>query len=57
MIAPYPTVQWEMNNNIFSLACDEDLGFGCYFMGKYGDDQSIVTETSDIREKWDQGII
>jgi len=47
--------QWEKNRNIFSLACDEELGFGCYFMDGYGNAQSIVTETSNIKGKWDQG--
>ena len=52
----YVDEQWEMNKKIYSLACDEDLGFGCYFMDKYGDGQSIVTKTSNIKEKWDQGM-
>ena len=52
----YVDEQWEMNKKIYSLACDEDLGFGCYFMDKYGDVQSIVTKTTNIREKWDEGM-
>ena len=52
----YVDEQWEMNKKIYSLACDEDLGFGCYFMDKYGDGQSIVTKTTNIREEWDEGM-
>ena len=33
----------EKNQNIHSLACDEVLGFGCYFMSGYGDSQSIIS--------------
>ena len=50
------------NKNIYSLACDEVLGFGCYFMSGYGDSQSIVscdneTITSKIMAKYNEGIV
>ena len=51
----------KVNKNIYSLACDEVLGFGCYFMSGYGDSQSIVscnneTFTSKIMAKYNEGI-
>ena len=50
------------NQNIHSLACDEVLGFGCYFMSGYGDSQSIIsggdflTIRSKIEEKGNEGM-
>ena len=53
--------RYEVNKNIYSLACDEVLGFGCYFMSGYGDSQSIVsgdneTIRSKIEEKLSEGL-
>ena len=53
--------RYEVNKNIYSLSCDEVLGFGCYFMSDYGNSQSIVsgdkaTITSKIKEKYNEGL-
>ena len=53
--------RYEVNKNIYSLACDEVLGFGCYFMSGYGDSQSIVsgdneTISSKIEEALSEGL-
>ena len=52
--------QWQLVNgkskNIYSLACDESLGFGVFFIQGYGTSQAIVTNTSDIEKKWDEGF-
>ena len=55
------TEHCKVNNNIYSLACDEVLGFGCYFMSGYGDSQSIVsgdneTISSKIEEALSEGL-
>ena len=55
------TEHCKVNKNIYSLACDEVLGFGCYFMSGYGDSQSIVsgdneTIRSKIEEKLSEGL-
>ena len=42
--------------HIYSLACDDNLGFGVFFMKKYGTDQTIITNTSDIEKKLDEGF-
>jgi len=42
--------------NIYSLACDENLGFGVFFMEKYGTAQALVTKFSDIQKKWKEGF-
>ena len=52
----YMKKQWKEQKQIYSLACDEVLGFAFYFMGKYGDDQSLLTNTPYIKEEWDQGM-
>lgn len=53
--------KWEWKNgrslNIYSLACDENLGFGVFFMENYGTGQSIVTNLLDIRKKWEDGFM
>ncbi|KAJ7354975.1 hypothetical protein OS493_029085 [Desmophyllum pertusum] len=46
----------KQSQNIYSLACDENLGFGVFFMGNYGTDQAIITNTSDIEKKSDNGF-
>lgn len=45
------------SENIYSLACDETLGFGVFLMEGYGTNQSILTGTDDIGEKWDNGLM
>ena len=51
---------WNWKNGkskqIYSLACDEGKGFGVFFMENYGTRQWIITNTSDIQEKWDEGF-
>ena len=51
---------WERKNgrsqNLYSLACDENLGFGVFFMEKFGTGQSIVTNLLDISKKWEEGF-
>jgi len=53
--------KWEWKNgrsfNIYSLACDENLGFGVFFMENYGTSQSIVTNLDDIEKKWKEGFM
>jgi len=41
---------------IYSLACDENLGFAVFFMNKYGTAQAVVTNLSDIEKKWEDGF-
>ncbi|KAJ7389070.1 hypothetical protein OS493_033931 [Desmophyllum pertusum] len=52
--------QWTSKNGkckrIYSLACDENLGFGVFFMENYGTGQTIITNISDIKKKWDEGF-
>ena len=68
--SPRPTVSWEIESNfdsfleltlvkseqIYSLTCDENLGFAAFFMAKYGTAQAIVTNLSDIEKKWKDGF-
>ena len=42
--------------HIYSLACDEKLGFGAFFIEKYGTKQLIISKTSRIKERWDEGF-
>jgi len=44
------------SEQIYSLACDENLGFGVFFMQNYGRDQCIVTNLSHIYERWKEGF-
>ena len=44
------------SKGIYSLACDEQFGFGVFFMEGYGTDQFILRNTDDIKEKWDEGF-
>ena len=44
------------SKGIYSLACDEQSGFGVFFMEGYGTDQVILRNTDDIKEKWDEGF-
>ena len=44
------------SKRIYSLACDEKFGFGVFFMEGYGTCQSILRNTDDIKEKWDEGF-
>ena len=36
----------------YSLACDENFGFGVFFVEIYGTAQTIVTNTSDVDNKF-----
>ncbi|KAL9953313.1 hypothetical protein ACROYT_G040711 [Oculina patagonica] len=42
--------------NIYSLTCDENIGFTIFFMKYYGTDQTFLTNTFDIQEKWTEGF-
>ena len=44
------------SEQIYSLTCDENLGFAAFFMAKYGTAQAIVTNLSDIEKKWNDGF-
>lgn len=52
--------RWEWKNGrslqLYSLACDENSGFGAFFMENYGTSQSIVTNLFDISKKWEEGF-
>jgi len=48
--------EWNGKSNIYSLACDEKFGFGVFFMENFGTHQEIVTDTSKIQEKFDDGF-
>ena len=41
---------------IYSFACDENLGFAAFSMAKYGTAQAIVTNLNDIEKKWEDGF-
>ena len=51
---------WTLKNGkskqIYSLACDEKLGFGVFFMENYGTAQTIVTNTYDVENKFIEGF-
>ena len=44
--------------NVYSLTCDEDLGFGVFFMKGYGDHQTILYGYScdSITNKWNSTV-
>ena len=44
------------SQQIYSLACDENKGFGVFLMENYGTAQSIITNTSDIKKMYDVGF-
>ena len=44
------------SEQIYSLACDENLGFAAFFMAKYGTAQAIVMNLNDIVKKWEDGF-
>ena len=52
--------KWEWmdgtSEQIYSLACDENLGFGVFFMENYGTSQCIVTDLSDIYKICNDGF-
>jgi len=52
--------KWEWKNGrsqqIFSLACDEKLGFGVFFIENYGTRQCVQTNVHDIEKKWKEGF-
>ena len=41
---------------IYSFACDENLGFAAFFMANYGTAQAIVTNLNDVKKKWEDGF-
>ena len=51
---------WKWKNGtskqIYSLACDDNLGFAVFFMKGYGTDQCVVTNLSHIYERWKDGF-
>jgi len=51
---------WQRTNGrslkIYSLACDENLGFGVVFMENYGTKQSIVVNLENIKKKREKGF-
>ena len=47
---------WKLKKQIYSLACDENIGFGVFFMENYGTAQTIVTNTSDVENKCREGF-
>ena len=44
------------SQQIYSLACDENLGFAAFFMAKFVTAQVIVTNLNDIKKKWEDGF-
>jgi len=44
------------SEQIYSLACDENLGFMVFSMNQYGTAQAIVTNLPDIEKKWKDGF-
>ena len=52
--------QWKWINGkskkIYSLACDEKYGFGVFFVENYGTGQTILRDTSNIKEEYDDGF-
>ena len=44
------------SKQIYSLACDENLGFAVFFMARYGTAQAIITNVYDIEKKGDDGF-
>ena len=56
----YVNEKWEWVNgesfNIYSLACDEKFGFGVFLIANFGTNQTILTDTSDIKKKYDEGF-
>jgi len=64
----YATENWHdiPRQNIYSLACDEKLGFASFFVEEYGDDQTILKGDSiesfsylakSIDRYWDKGFL
>ncbi len=44
--------------SIYSLACDENLGFGVFFTENYGTAQTIIlTGNTEIQKKYDEGFM
>lgn len=41
---------------IYSLSCDENVGFGVYLMENYGTNQTILEGTADIKKYQDEGL-
>ena len=44
------------SKRIYSLACDEKVGFGVFFMAGYGTKQVMIESTDDIKKQWDDGL-
>ena len=43
------------SKQVYSLACDENLGFAVFFLTDYGTDQTIVTNTLDVQKNMKLG--
>jgi len=67
--SPRPAVSWEIppdydsflelvnkSKQIYSIACDEKLGFGVVFLANYGTDQTNLANTSDIENVREDGF-
>jgi len=48
--------QQAKSSRLYSLACDEEFGYGGFFMKNFGTHQEIVTDTPLIKEKFDDGF-
>ena len=44
------------SEQIYSLSCDENLGFAVFFIAKYGTAQAIVTNLTDAKKKSEDGF-
>ena len=44
------------SKSIYSLACDEQFGYGVFFMEGYGSEQFILKSTDDILKLWNDGL-
>ena len=52
--------EWKQVNGkskrIYSLACDEQFGFGVFFIKGYGTKQAILKNPDDIKKIWAEGL-
>ena len=46
----------DRSKRIYSLACDENFGFGAFFMDGYGTTQVIINNTADIQKERADGL-
>ena len=50
--------QWSKSRlNIYSLACDENFGFGTIFMKGYGTRQVLLPGIEKVKKYWDDGLM